>query len=113
MARKKRYRGHYCKVCNQILPNEKFTGRGHNAHICKKCTQKPVEQRSEEIILNRINRWHGNMSLPRENRRKLEKYSRSPRENIRLAALDALNISKTYSFYKRRKRSIKTKKSQN
>lgn len=92
MAKKKRYHGHYCKVCGQVLPNEKFTGRGHAAHICKKCAKKPAEQRNEEITLNRINRVYKYMNLSRENRRMLEKYSRSPREKIRSAALNALAV---------------------
>ncbi|PXF56911.1 MAG: hypothetical protein C4B59_16155 [Candidatus Methanogaster sp.] len=54
MAKKRRYRGHFCKVCGSILPNEKFSGKGHAAHICKKCARKSKAQRSEEIIITRI-----------------------------------------------------------
>ena len=39
MVKKKKYRGHFCKVCRKILPNEKFSGKGHAAHICKKCKE--------------------------------------------------------------------------
>ncbi|MFV9677697.1 MAG: zinc finger domain-containing protein [Methanosarcinales archaeon] len=42
MAKKKRYRGHFCKVCWGILPNEKFSGKGHAAHICNKCAKKVI-----------------------------------------------------------------------
>jgi len=92
MAKKKHYRGHYCKVCGQVLPNEKFTGKGHAAHICKNCAKKPAEQRDEEIVLNRISRVYMYMDLLRENRRMLENYSRSPREKIRSAVLNALAV---------------------
>ncbi|MBC2697170.1 MAG: hypothetical protein HF975_15430 [ANME-2 cluster archaeon] len=54
MAKKKRYRGHFCKVCRQILPNEKFSGKEHAAHICKKCATKQKKEKkkqSEEIAL--------------------------------------------------------------
>ena len=44
MAKKKRYRGDYCKVCGRILPNEKFSGKGYAAHICKACAKKPEEK---------------------------------------------------------------------
>ncbi len=27
--------GHYCKVCGCYKANEKFSGKGHAAHICK------------------------------------------------------------------------------
>jgi hypothetical protein len=48
MVKKKRYRGHFCKVCRRILPNEKFSGKGHAAHICKKCAKKQKEQQTKE-----------------------------------------------------------------
>lgn len=98
MAKKKLYRGHYCKVCGQVLPNEQFTGRGHAAHICKKCAKKPVEQRDEEIALNRISRVYMYMNLSRENRRMLENYSRGLREKIRLTALNALAVFTKCTF---------------
>ena len=28
--------GHYCKICGEHKANEKFSGKGHAAHICKK-----------------------------------------------------------------------------
>ena len=28
---------HYCWKCGQYLANEKFSGKGHARHICKKC----------------------------------------------------------------------------
>ena len=34
---------HYCWKCGQYLANEKFSGKGHARHICKKCM---VEERA-------------------------------------------------------------------
>lgn len=28
---------HCCWKCGQYLANEKFSGKGHERHICKKC----------------------------------------------------------------------------
>ena len=36
---KKRH-GHYCRICEQYKANEKFSGRGHAAHICKACSKR-------------------------------------------------------------------------
>ncbi|MEI8254846.1 MAG: hypothetical protein WCJ30_04160 [Deltaproteobacteria bacterium] len=44
MGRKKRYRGHYCWVCESILPNEKFSGGGHARHVCRKCNRLGPER---------------------------------------------------------------------
>ena len=99
MAKKKRYRGHYCKVCGRILPNEKFSGKGHAAHVCKACTKKPQEKREEAIALNRISRVYRYGDLSRNNRGMLENYSRSPNERIREAATEAIGGFRKGSFY--------------
>lgn len=46
--------GHYCKVCGCYRADEKFSGRGHAAHICKSCAALPPEQQAEQIVLTRI-----------------------------------------------------------
>lgn len=99
MVKKKRYRGHFCKVCGQIRPNEKFSGKGHAAHICKICAKKPKEQQSEEIALNRIYSVYGYPNLSRDNRRMLEKYSCSPKERIRSAALETIAFFRKGPFF--------------
>ena len=35
--------GHYCKVCDEYKANEKFSGKGHTAHICKKRAALPPD----------------------------------------------------------------------
>lgn len=37
MAKKKRHKGHYCRICGEYKANEKFSGKGHAQHICKTC----------------------------------------------------------------------------
>ena len=51
MAKKQ---GHYCKVCGQHKSNESFSGKGHNAHICKKCATLSPADRSAEMTMTRI-----------------------------------------------------------
>lgn len=50
----KRNHGHYCKVCGEYKANENFSGKGHAAHICKKCAALPLEERNQQILLNRM-----------------------------------------------------------
>lgn len=76
--------GHYCKVCGRVLPNEKFSGKGHAAHICKECAKLPVEKRNELMTVNQI------MGLPfwlkKEQKKWLEKMKQDPREDVKSAA---------------------------
>lgn len=46
--------GHYCKVCGEYKANEKFSGKGHAAHICKACAKLSPEERSEQMTLRRL-----------------------------------------------------------
>ncbi len=40
MSKKKnRPHGHYCKICGEYKANEKFSGKGHTAHIYKACSR--------------------------------------------------------------------------
>lgn len=48
-------RGHYCKICGEYKANEKFSGRGHSTHICKKCSSLSVEQKAEMETITRLN----------------------------------------------------------
>jgi hypothetical protein len=43
----KKRRGHYCRICGNLKPNEAFSGKGHRNHICKKCARLPKEKREE------------------------------------------------------------------
>lgn len=80
----KHHRGHYCKICGRVLPNEKFSGKGHANHICKECAKLPVEKRNEMIAVNRI------MGLPfrlkKEQKNWLEKMRKDPRKDVKDAA---------------------------
>jgi hypothetical protein len=49
------WQGHYCKVCGEYKANEKFSGKGHAAHICKKCASLPAEQKAEMETITRLN----------------------------------------------------------
>lgn len=53
--KKKKYRGHYCKVCGNILPNEKFSGKGHAKNICKKCSSKIKKSKKEDNDIQEFN----------------------------------------------------------
>ena len=46
--------GHYCKVCGEYRANEKFSGKGHAAHICKRCASLPLEERNRQSTLTRM-----------------------------------------------------------
>ena len=46
--------GTCCRVCDKSKANEKFSGRGHAAHICKQCASLPAAEKAERMTLNRL-----------------------------------------------------------
>ena len=56
MSKKKRGhpQGHYCKICGEYKANEKFSGKGHAAHICKTCSQLSAAEQAEAMTINRL-----------------------------------------------------------
>ena len=82
--------GHYCKICGEYKSNEKFSGRGHANHICKRCAKLPVEKQNELRTVNRL------IALPfrltREQRSWLERMRKDEREEVRNTANWAYNI---------------------
>lgn len=54
MRKKKRPHGQYCKICGQYKANEKFSGKGHAAHICKACAKLPAAEKAESMTMNKL-----------------------------------------------------------
>ena len=92
MAKKKKYKGHYCKICGEIKANEQFTGKGHANHICKKCSKKTGSQQAEEIAINRIYKLVRYSNLSKQNREMLEEYLQDKRESVRVASQEVMEM---------------------
>ena len=54
MSKKKRPHGHYCKICGEHKANEKFSGKGHAAHICKSCSRLSAAEKAAAMDINRM-----------------------------------------------------------
>ncbi len=44
----------YCKICGEYKANEKFSGKGHAAHICKACSRLSAAEKAEAMTMNRL-----------------------------------------------------------
>ena len=77
----KQMHDHYCKICGRRRANEKFSGSGNAAHICKDCARLPIEKRNELQTLTRIENLP--FRLNREQRSWLEKKCNDKRETVR------------------------------
>ena len=102
---KKKTQGHYCRVCDIHKSNESFSGKGHNSHICKKCSSLSLADQSKEITLNKIyNIGFGRLS--KEQKQWLENRTKDDRPEVREAALEVYNNIFPYAEINKRKRQL-------
>ena len=74
--KKKKHHGHYCRICGNYLPNEKFTGKGHTRHICKSCQSLPQEVQAGMRRCNEVERAAFKYPMSRQDWELLEKYAK-------------------------------------
>ena len=77
--------GHWCRICKQILPNEKFSGKGHRTHICKECNKLPTDKRTEVEQEDEIFGYLKQSNISSKNLSRLKTLSES--SNIKIANL--------------------------
>ena len=55
--KKRKYQDHYCKICGRRKSNEKFSGSGYTAHICRDYAKLPKEKRDDmqTIVEDKVN----------------------------------------------------------
>ena len=91
-------RGHYCKICGEYKANEKFSGKGHAAHICKACQSLPVEERNKEAILTRMMNLPSHLSKEQISWLKKHRNDKRPEVSEATKAIFAERFPKTDEF---------------
>lgn len=89
MAKRKPH-GHYCKVCGEYKANEKFSGKGHAAHICKACSKLSPAERSEQMTINRL--FNLPWRLSKEQIKWLKNRTRDKRPEVRELAREQYDL---------------------
>lgn len=93
--KKRRRRGHYCWCCRKVLANERFSGRGHSRHLCKRCAKLGAEELAYRQALRDLERLVTPEGIiPRKRRKQVEKFLGHENERVRrhareLQSLDA------------------------
>lgn len=106
----KKYRGHYCRICHKIRPNEAFTGKGHRTHICEKCAALPKEEREEVEHKDEIFNYLRQSHISGKNVSRLQKLACSPNEQVAELAGIALEVAEIRPYKKKRLRELASKR---
>ncbi len=75
MLKRKKYRGHYCKICGKCKPNEKFSGKGHGKHICKSCQSLSAEVKEDLMRIRNIEQIMDHYPTSPHNWKLINKYA--------------------------------------
>ena len=103
-------RGHFCRICGNLKPNEAFSGKGHRIHVCNKCACLPKEKREEIEYKDEISNYLRQSHISDKNVSRLRKLAVSPNEQIAELAGIVLEIAEIKPYKKRRLKELARKK---
>ncbi len=85
MAKKRKKRhGHYCWSCRRNLPNERFSGRGHQRHLCRTCSRLGKDELGYRQAVGDIEKClGGNGQVRRRHRKTFDRFRHHPNERVR------------------------------
>ena len=106
----KKRRGHYCRICGSLKPNEAFSGKGHGTHVCKKCAHLPKEKREEIECKDEIFNYLRQSHISDKNVSRLRKLAVSPNEQIVELAVIVLEVAEVKPYKKRRLKELVKKR---
>ena len=94
--------GHWCKICDGVLPNEKFSGKGHGDHICKNCARLPKEEVTAILQKDEIFGYLKQSNISKKNMVRLKTLSASSNKRVAELAGIAFQVGRVKSHKKRR-----------
>jgi ribosome-binding protein aMBF1 (putative translation factor) len=102
----KKLSGHYCRIGGRRRPNEEFSRRGHQIHVCKDCARMPKEEREaieqEEEIFQYLRQSH----ISNKNIARLEELAGSSKERIAEHAALVLEIARIKPYKRKRLKTL-------
>ena len=106
----KKRRGHYCRICGSLKPNEAFSGKGHPIHVCKKCARLPKEEREEIECTDEVFNYLRQSHISDKNVSRLRELAVSPNEHIAELAGIVLEVAEIKPYKKRRLKGLARKR---
>ena len=102
VSMKKRYSGHYCRICGANKPNEKYSNKGHRNHICKECSRKPRVEINEIDMEQEIFGYLKQSHISNKNVKRLKLLVKSVSDKIAKLADIVIDVAKVKPYKKRR-----------
>ena len=106
----KKRRVHYCRICHCLRPNEAFSGKGHQIHICKRCARLPKEEREKILFEDEIFKFLKQSHISEQNVSRLRTLAASPYERIAGLAEIVLEVAEIKPYKKKRLKELAGKR---
>jgi len=94
--------GHYCRLCERVRPNERFSGKGHRIHVCKDCSRLPKEERRRRELEDEIAGFLRQSNISERNLARLSALAASRRPEIAALARAVLDVAKVTPHKRKR-----------
>jgi hypothetical protein len=94
--------GHYCRICGRMRASEKFSGRGHRAHICKDCQRLPLEERDRILCGDELYGFLDQSHISQKNIERLGILTRHADPDVRRLAVLVLEVARVKPHKRRR-----------
>lgn len=94
--------GHFCRACRRDRANERFSGRGHQQHVCKDCQRLPREKRNRTEQLDELYSFLDQSNISAKNIQRLRTLGASSDKEVRALAEVVREIALVYPRKRRR-----------
>lgn len=98
--------GQWCWCCGNILPNEKFSGKGHRRHICRECARMPADKRLASEQHREISGFLEQSNISEKNKKQLKALTASADPKIAEQAQILLEVALFQSHKRRRLKNL-------
>jgi ribosome-binding protein aMBF1 (putative translation factor) len=99
--------GHFCRICGRERANEKFSGKGHKAHVCKDCSRLPAAERERIDIEEELFGFVRQSRISPKNKKRLSELVTHEDPNIKMIADLLIQVSQIAEGKRRRWKRVK------
>lgn len=99
---RKKWKGHYCRICDTFKANEAFSGKGHHKHICRDCQRLPREEREYIEIMDELWGYLKQSNISAGNVKRLGALATHSHPKIRTRAIALLELAAVKPHKRRR-----------
>ncbi len=101
--------GHWCRICRENVANERFSGKGHRKHICRRCKKLGKAEITRIDQSREIQDYIEQSHISPKNRLRLEILMESESDDVAKDAKLVFELASVHPYKKRRVQILRKK----